>query len=186
MPGAVTIGFYGKLPSRGDFLRFGLPRSFTDPWDDWLQACLTASKATLGDDWLPAFLEAPVWRFSLAADVCGPDPAVGLFLPSVDKAGRYFPFTLAAVGQVPAEPDSWLERCEQAGRAALEHDVPPEEIVAMLGDPPLDETAPTGSTWWTAGSPRIPATRLAFPALPPPGHFASMLDADRERVEAPS
>ncbi len=108
MPAAVTspaagvlpraaIGFYGKLPARGDFVQAGLPRSFTDPWDRWLQRVLAASQAMLGDRWLPAWLEAPVWRFALMPGVCGPDPALGLWLPSVDRVGRHFPLTLAAV-----------------------------------------------------------------------------------------
>ena len=65
VPGDVTAGFYGKLPARGDFVRAGLPRDFTDPWDDWLQSVIAGSRSLMGDAWLPAFLEAPVWRFTL-------------------------------------------------------------------------------------------------------------------------
>ena len=93
-PGLVTVGFYGKLPARGDFVRAGLPRDFTDPWDDWLQSVIAGSRALMGDAWLPAFLEAPVWRFRPAAGMCGARAALGLMLPSVDKAGRYFPLDL--------------------------------------------------------------------------------------------
>ena len=72
MPGAVIAGFYGKLPARGDFVRAGLPRDFTDPWDDWLQTVVAGSRALMGEAWLPAFLEAPVWRFTLPRGMCGP------------------------------------------------------------------------------------------------------------------
>ena len=35
-----------------------------------------ASRSALDTEWLPAWLEAPVWRFALTAGVCGPDAAV--------------------------------------------------------------------------------------------------------------
>ena len=60
----VVAGFYGKLPARGDFVRVGLPRDFTEPWDGWLQSVIAGSRSLMGDAWLPAFLEAPVWRFT--------------------------------------------------------------------------------------------------------------------------
>ena len=97
MSGAVAVGFYGKLPARGDFVRVGLPRDFIDPWDDWLQAVIAGSRSLMGDAWLPAFLEAPVWRFALPPGMCGGQAALGLMLPSVDQAGRYFPLTFAAL-----------------------------------------------------------------------------------------
>ena len=72
MPSApLIVGFYGKLPARGDFVRAALPRDFTDPWDDWLQSVMAGSRTEMGEDWLPAYLEAPVWRFALPPGCCG-------------------------------------------------------------------------------------------------------------------
>ena len=45
---AVT-GLHGKLPAHGDFVRRGLPTSFCEPWDAWLQAGMTAARDSLGD-----------------------------------------------------------------------------------------------------------------------------------------
>ncbi|MGH7155184.1 MAG: type VI secretion system-associated protein TagF, partial [Acetobacteraceae bacterium] len=39
-----VFGLFGKLPARGDFIRIGLPRDFTDPWDEWLRLVLSASR----------------------------------------------------------------------------------------------------------------------------------------------
>ena len=61
----VIAGFYGKLPARGDFVRGALPRDFTDRWDAWLAPAIAGSRERMGEAWLPAFLEAPVWRFAL-------------------------------------------------------------------------------------------------------------------------
>jgi len=182
---AVIAGFYGKLPARGDFVRSGLPRDFTDPWDAWLAQAIAGSRTRMGDDWLPAFLEAPVWRFVLAPGLCGERAVLGLVLPSVDHAGRYFPLTFAALfdeGSAVADA-AWLDRCEAAGRAALEQDTAPDEIRAMLGMPVTApcavpaETGPLQSVWWTEGAPRVPATRFAISGMPDACVYATMLDA---------
>ena len=96
MSPALEVGFYGKLPSHGDFLRRRVSDAFVGVWDGWLQECLTASRASLGDRWLDIYLTSPVWRFACAAGVCGPSPVIGVMVPSVDRVGRYFPLTLAA------------------------------------------------------------------------------------------
>jgi len=114
-----TAGFYGKLASRGDFVSRGLPQSFIGPWDSWLAAGLLASQASLGERWLDAYLVSPLWRFMVAPGVCGPDAAVGVVMPSIDRVGRYFPLTVAALLDPDADPasvvggaDDWFERVE--------------------------------------------------------------------------
>lgn len=183
MNGAEVIaGFYGKLPARGDFVRAGLPRSFTDPWDDWLRLSVAGSREAMGEDWLPIYLESPIWRFSLAAGVCGALPAVGLMLPSVDKAGRYFPLTFAALCATTTGTEAWLDRCEDAGLAALEQEAAPESIAVSIGQPVSalhDRDRAAGrshdTVWWTQGSPRVPETRLSLPGLPDVATYISML-----------
>src|SRR5919107_544258 len=92
----MQLGFYGKLPSHGDFLRRRVSDAFVDAWDAWLRECLTASRTSLGARWLDVYLTSPAWRFVCAAGACGPAPVVGLLAPSVDQVGRYFPLTLVA------------------------------------------------------------------------------------------
>ena len=179
--GDITVGVFGKLPARGDFVREGLPRSFTDPWDDWWQCGLAGLQEHPG--WVSAWLEAPVWRFALPPGLCGPHGMLGMWLPSVDKAGRYFPLTVAA-----AAPFDWaarlggmalfLEGAEQAGRDALEHDLPPDAVAraaaAALAACSLDG-APGRAGWWTEGGPRV-APRAAAALLPKGAAFAAMID----------
>jgi type VI secretion system protein ImpM len=194
MPGSVipvvAAGFYGKLPARGDFVRVGLPRDFVEPWDRWLAAALSASQDRLGKDWLALFLQAPVWRFALAAGLCGAHSVLGLMLPSVDKAGRYFPLTFAALAGTDPEPASaaaWLDRCEAAGRAALADDEPPDRIAAATGVPVLSPraTRTIGSEWWTDGGATLAPTRLTAPDLPDPSEYAIMLgDGTRQTQQA--
>ena len=96
----MEIGFYGKLPSHGDFLRRRVPDAFVGVWDAWLQECVSASQSALGGRWLDVYLTSPAWRFACAPGICGPAPVAGLMVPSVDRVGRYFPLTVVA--QLPA------------------------------------------------------------------------------------
>jgi type VI secretion system ImpM family protein len=92
----MQVGFYGKLPSHGDFLRRRVSDAFVDTWDCWLRESLAASRTALGARWLDVYLTSPAWRFVCAAGACGPAPVIGLLAPSVDQVGRYFPLTLVA------------------------------------------------------------------------------------------
>lgn len=177
----MAIGFFGKLPCRGDFVRAGLPGSFVGPWDDWMQTVLPASKAALGDHWLAAWMEAPVWRFRLQAGACGPDPVCGVFMPSVDKAGRHFPFALASVGPASGGAelagDDWLDGAEAAGIAALEHILEPDDVMGRLERLPLGRAPPPETTcrWWTIGAPMVPPTDFRTVGLPSADLFVRML-----------
>ena len=62
----MEVGFFGKLPSHGDFVRRRVADDFVAGWDAWLQSCLAQSRETLGDEWLDTYLTSPVWRFALA------------------------------------------------------------------------------------------------------------------------
>ena len=122
-----TTGFFGKLPSHGDFVSRRLSRDFLGVWDDWLQRCIAESKATLGENWLNVYLTSPIWRFAMTPGACGDEAHVGVLTPSVDKVGRYFPLSIVA-----SAPDSapalsianaagdWFERAEALLLSVLE------------------------------------------------------------------
>jgi len=189
----AAIGFHGKLPARGDFVGAGLPRRFVDCWDEWMRQGIAASREALGEGWVAAWLEAAIWRFALAPGICGPDAAIGLWLPSVDRVGRHFPLTVAAVvpGADPSalirEGGGFLAAAERTGLAALFEDLGPEEIAARLAEPgepgpaaaEIDPTLcpPDGALWWTEGAPRVPAGAMPTSGLPGAETFAAMLDA---------
>lgn len=141
-------GFFGKLPSLGDFVSRELPSTFIKPWDGWLQRAVTCSRQQLGEHWLEVYLVSPMWRFALNAQVCGPEPWAGVVMPSVDRVGRYFPLTVA----VPLSADSallpmlecgapWYERVEGVLREVLEEETCEVDALgarlAALGAPPM-------------------------------------------------
>lgn len=92
----IEVGFYGKLPSHGDFLRRRVSDAFVRVWDAWLQECMAASRSVLGDRWLEVYLTSPAWRFACAAGTFGPSPVIGVMAPSVDRVGRYFHLTFVS------------------------------------------------------------------------------------------
>jgi type VI secretion system protein ImpM len=90
----TSVGFFGKLPSHGDFIERRVSSAFRDVWDPWLQRCIAESKQTLGSTWLDCYLTSPIWRFFLCDGVAGAASYAGVLLPSVDRVGRYFPLTV--------------------------------------------------------------------------------------------
>jgi type VI secretion system protein ImpM len=170
----AVIGFFGKVPAKGDFVQAGLPRSFVDAWDRWLQDRLAASRCLLGEAWTELWMEAPIWRFRLARALCGPDPVAGLWMPSVDRVGREFPMTFAGIGV----GTSWLDGAEAIGLAALEEDLTPDAISSRLQELPvgLDEGETSfGTIWWTQGAPAVAASNRRYDAMPSREAFAAML-----------
>ncbi|MFV0475137.1 MAG: type VI secretion system-associated protein TagF [Pikeienuella sp.] len=93
---AARTGYFGKVPSQGDFVSNGLPRALADMFDLWLREAVRDSQRKLGRGRQEAFLVAPIWRMALEAGVAGPDPVIGVMMPSVDRVGRYFPLVIAA------------------------------------------------------------------------------------------
>lgn len=94
-----TVGWFGKLPCVGDFIRAGLSPQFISAWDSWMQTMVAAGSEALQENWLGSYMTAPIWRFALPRDVCGPNAAAGIFMPSVDRVGRQFPFCLCVEDQ---------------------------------------------------------------------------------------
>ncbi len=194
MPGFPVTGCFGKLPARGDFLLRGLPRSFADPWHGWLADGLQRSRDAMGAGWLPAYLNAPIWRFALAAGVCGPQPAVGVLMASVDKAGRYFPLTVAALPtalppegvQGDAVGAAWFDAADELAFGALAADLDVEDfagrVTALAAPPALPPAAPIRSPaagawagWGTPGGEGVAAQSLVTDGLPDPAGFAGFL-----------
>jgi type VI secretion system protein ImpM len=170
---AVRVGFYGKLPSRGDFLRVGLSRMFCTAWDGWLQEVMPPSREAFD----VALRSAPAWHFAFGAGACGPHAACGLLLPSADRVGRVFPLLIAA--EAARSSDAFLDAAEQIGIAAINGSLSPEALAQQLGKAarPLPPCASGGvARWWRrAGS--GPARELLCDGLPDAGTFLDMLGA---------
>ena len=133
-------GFYGKMPSKGDFVQRRLARGVVDPFDAWLQQAIAHSKAALGDGWTDIYLTSPIWRFAWTDGVCG-EPAGGVLMPSIDRVGRHYP--LFILGRLPpgtapfhaaADPGGWYRELEAAALGCLDADADMDAFDARLID----------------------------------------------------
>ncbi len=173
----ISTGLFGKLPARGDFVRVGLPEDFVAAWDGWCRSMLAAARAALGEAWLEAWMQAPIWRFLLPAGACGGQAVLGVWLPSVDKVGRQFPLVMCALAQLAddlLDGADWLAAAEAAGLDGVLEDTPHEALAARLRQPAADAALP-GFGWWTAGSPLVTPRRLEISGLPPEEFAGEML-----------
>ncbi|SFO84987.1 type VI secretion system protein ImpM [Cohaesibacter marisflavi] len=98
----AAVGWYGKVPCVGDFVRSGLSPGFVQSWDHWLQGLMITGRETLQNQWQACYMSAPIWRFALPAGICGSHSVAGLVMPSVDRVGRQFPLCLAEEADDPA------------------------------------------------------------------------------------
>ena len=164
-PPPSSVGFYGKLPSRGDFIGRALSTAFLQPWDRWLQAAIARSRDQLGEHWRERYCTSPIWRFALGPGLCGPSGHAGILMPSMDRVGRYYPMVIAAplppdqlLLALPATADDWFQQAERIALAGLDCDqLDLEDFsqnVATLGRPQGSEPAAadvaTGKAWHCA------------------------------------
>lgn len=175
MSAAPTVpGWHGKLPSLGDFASRRLTPDFLAVWDTWLAQGMLHLRQRDAAGWLDAYLASPTRRFllmpgvlpgALADDSPGApgapdDPAepgapawAGVLMPSVDRVGRYFPFSIVQpVHRLPAAPGQmqglwrWLGQLDELAADALHDDWSVDRLESELarlagaGDPALAET----------------------------------------------
>jgi len=132
-------GFFGKIPSQGDFVTRRLPGGFVQVWDAWLQRCSSYGREALGADWEQLYRDAPIWWFLLAPGTCGDSSWAGLIQPSVDRVGRLFPLTVAAelsgdldVLETLVAARTWYAAVEHEAAAAFDPEVKLERLDARV------------------------------------------------------
>ncbi len=144
------IGFYGKAPAYGDFVTRDIPFPILTLWDAMLQTLMRSAQAALGPQWREAFLDAPVWHFGLGEGVAIPQRIWGVLIPSVDRVGRYFPFSILASAAADGRPlAQWAPAVEAFALEALEDGFTAEALsvsLAALGHPELGPPTGPGET----------------------------------------
>ncbi len=148
----VTVGFFGKLPAHGDFVRRGLPSSVTKSLDDWLQAEFARSS-----DPAAAIATLKPVRFA-SSSVVDRELALGTMIESVDRVGRAYVLMALRLSPHPSRvlpdpmPPAWDDWCGRA-EALL--------IAARNSDWTADATQAALET----------AARAAVVALTPPAPY---------------
>jgi len=115
-------GCLGKLPLHGDFIRYNAAGAEVQELDQWVQDGIYECYSELASGWDGSFDSAPKSRFIYCSPRSGRIVA-GLFKPSVDKAGRRYPFMVYTVVEpgalgnevsyLPSAMDGFLARAEE-------------------------------------------------------------------------
>lgn len=138
-PRAAIPGWYGKLPSLGDFASRRLAVEFVTAWDTWLQEVLPATRAILVESWFDAYLTMPIWRFVFLPGLVTQSGWAGVLMPSVDRVGRHFPLTVAvelpshaAAAHAVFEGAEWFAGLEDAALGMLDPTRGADDLDAAL------------------------------------------------------
>lgn len=87
----TSIGWYGKLPSAGDFLQRRLPDPVVNNWAHWFHnGLVNLQRDAQGPNDHP-FSNAPVWNFVIPATLGSQYVQMGCLLPARDRVGRRYP-----------------------------------------------------------------------------------------------
>ncbi len=190
--GLPIAGWFGKIPSLGDFASRRLPQDFVNTWDTWLQHAMAASRAHLEERWLDLYLTSPIGRFALMPGVCGNSAWAGVLMSSVDKVGRYYPLTIAV--QLDTHPQAtaavfsahdWYAALERVALSMLDVNASPDDLERGLAEIPFPTPQLSDqysrvqelAAWWRTGS-AAPTTLL----LPTPTSLADLFNATARDV----
>ncbi|MGY5777293.1 type VI secretion system-associated protein TagF [Rhizobium sp. LEGMi135b] len=200
---ADTIGFFGKLPTHGDFVSSALGSRLQSELDQWVHNGLVALEAALGSDWRRLFHATTAWRFVVGKGVWAPSAVAGVLLPSRDRVGRSFPLIIAAQlqrfsGQLRdlCEDDSWFTAAEALAETSDKADFEMQRFVEgikRLRPPFIDKQSTTqlatignapapASLWWRIN----PGTRhgkgFRTVTAPTAQDFVKLVTADVHKV----
>ncbi|MGO6994144.1 type VI secretion system-associated protein TagF [Rhizobium leguminosarum] len=202
---ADRIGFFGKLPSHGDFVSMGLSRHLQASLDAWLQLGLQAAQRELGEDWERRFRMMPAWRFIVERGLWGPATIAGVLLPSLDRVGRSFPLVIAAQLHGFAEhprqlylDDTWFTAAEAIAESAAKRDFDINHFTANLkrlrslrpadlaeNEILRDRASSRGTIWWRIDPEDRRAKGFGVSGAPEPEHFPKLLHDESPAPPAP-
>ena len=94
-----ALGWYGKMPSSGDFVHRRMNQQLIGWWHRWLSAGLVAMHESVLLSAEQEYLSAPIWNFAIPASLGCDMVQMGCIAPSRDRVGRVYP--LLAVLYVP-------------------------------------------------------------------------------------
>lgn len=136
---AERIGFFGKLPTHGDFVSWGLTVKLQRALDDWLQIALLTAQDGLGESWLRTFKAMPPWRFFIEEGLWSNHGVAGVIVPSSDRVGREFPLVLLSQIQQQGEhpfqfykDDAWFTALEAIAGSASHRDFQLDSFTEQL------------------------------------------------------
>ena len=195
MTDADRIGFFGKLPTHGDFVSTGLSRNVQGALDSWLQAGLQATQQEMGEEWEDRFRSMSAWRFIIERGLWGPVTLAGVIVPSTDRVGRSFPLVIAA--QLYGFMDHprrlyldapWFTASEAIAESAAKRDFDiarfttslqrlrnPRPADADEGEMDPNPVSRRGTLWWRIDSTDLRAKGFRSEGPPQPAIFPKLI-----------
>jgi|GEM_PF-355616 len=193
-PEADRIGFFGKLPTHGDFVSTGLGRKLQGALDTWLQSSLQAIQGEFGGQWEHRFRSMPSWRFVVERDLWGPATVAGVIVPSFDRVGRNFPLAVAAqLHGFSGDPrclcldDTWFIAAEGLAETSAHRDFDIETFTTGLKrlrpprpgqfDDGVEQSSltPPGTLWWRTDPEDRRMKGFRITGAPGPSDFLKLL-----------
>ncbi|MDQ0134388.1 type VI secretion system protein ImpM [Neorhizobium galegae] len=197
---ADRIGFFGKLPTHGDFVSSGLGRKLQGALDAWLQASLQAIQAEFGNQWERRFRSMPSWRFIVERDLWGPATLAGVIVPSLDRVGRNFPLVVAAqLHGFSGDPrslcldDTWFIATEGLAETSARRDFDIDTFTTGMKrlrppragqfDDGIEQRSlvPPGTLWWRMDPQDRRMKGFRASGAPAPSDFLKLLSDDAAR-----
>jgi type VI secretion system protein ImpM len=89
-----NFGWYGKLPSAGDFVSRRMPYALQQFWDRWCAAGVEALKERNPVSGWSQWGAMPKWAFILPTQPGVPIAQFGILAPSCDRVGRNYPLLI--------------------------------------------------------------------------------------------
>ncbi|TVQ27872.1 MAG: type VI secretion system-associated protein TagF [Wenzhouxiangella sp.] len=142
-----SSGCYGKIPRLGDFITRFLAGSMVANWDEWLQDGISASRERLGETWIDYYMVSPVWNFAAGPGTLDQSTWLGVLIPSVDRVGRYFPFSVMVnAGDCPPITamhrwQDWFDAAQELALDSLGDDFESDTLEVRLAELPLARRA---------------------------------------------
>lgn len=117
-----AVGWYGKMPAAGDFVRRRLRSEVVNWWHRWLEQALPHLKINPSSQSM--FFHAPIWNFALPASHGVDMVQLGCIAPSRDRVGRLYPLLVSLYMPVQYYESQMLEGSsrfyQQAGQTLLQ------------------------------------------------------------------
>ncbi|MEM0929701.1 MAG: type VI secretion system-associated protein TagF [Pseudomonadota bacterium] len=148
----MAVGYYGKLPDRGDFVSRGIPLELEQAVHHLGSFLIAHGRDQHGDGFADIFADMPLY-----AMIAGPGGLIdrtiaGLFGPSADGVGRLFPFFVLTDSPLTGDvidAAAYTAAADIVDRAAFER-TPLDKVEEELGE--INLTAPDDCKGlWLAG-----------------------------------
>ncbi|MCW8090306.1 type VI secretion system-associated protein TagF [Alteromonas sp. ASW11-130] len=132
-------GFFGKIPTKGDFVSRNLTSSASQKLLSFFTDGMKTARSKMDDSWTEHYSTAPIWYFYLSPGVIGEQAYLGAWMVSVDNVNRQFPFI--ALSKLATPPDTladiglyteWLLQLEHFMLDLLEPDMDTDESLNAI------------------------------------------------------